>query len=109
MLSLTYEYKAMPTSEQIQQIEHTLTVCRKVWNFALLERKDWLNSRSCPINACSIVSEYITPANAPYPNYYEQANALTREDSGIPGTYNRSLSSTATSPEKTGNRFCGYE
>ncbi|NEQ23503.1 MAG: helix-turn-helix domain-containing protein, partial [Microcoleus sp. SIO2G3] len=78
MLSLTYEYKAMPTNEQIQQIEHTLTVCRKVWNFALRERKDWLNSRSGPINACSITSEYITPASAPYPNYYEQANALTR-------------------------------
>ncbi|MGH8001859.1 MAG: RNA-guided endonuclease InsQ/TnpB family protein [Brasilonema sp.] len=78
MLSLTYEYKAMPTNEQIEQIEHTLTVCRKVWNFALRERKDWLNSRKCPINACSLVSEYITPVNAPYPNYYEQANALTR-------------------------------
>jgi putative transposase len=70
MLSLTYEYKAIPTSEQVQQIEHTLTVCRKVWNYALLERKDWLNSRKCPINACSIISEYITPLRAPYPNYY---------------------------------------
>ena len=84
MLSLTYEYKAMPTNEQVQQIEHTLTVCRKVWNFALLERKDWLNSRKCPINACSIVSEYITLANAPYPNYYEQANALTRAKAEFP-------------------------
>lgn len=45
MLTLTYEYKATPTIEQIQLIEHTLTVCRKVWNFALRERKDWLNSR----------------------------------------------------------------
>jgi hypothetical protein len=35
VLTLTYEYKAIPTNEQIQQIEHTLTVCRKVWNFAL--------------------------------------------------------------------------
>ena len=86
MLSLTYEYKAMPTDEQIQQIEHTLTVCRKVWNFALRERKDWLNSRKCSVNACSIVYEYITPADAPYPNYYEQANSLTREDSRISGT-----------------------
>ncbi|MEI2582283.1 RNA-guided endonuclease InsQ/TnpB family protein [Scytonema sp. PRP1] len=84
MLSLTYEYKAMPTNEQIQQIEHTLTVCRKVWNFALRERKDWLNSRKCPINACSIVSEYITPASAPYPNYYEQANSLTRAKAEFP-------------------------
>ncbi|BAU12707.1 putative transposaseS891/IS1136/IS1341 family protein [Leptolyngbya sp. NIES-3755] len=78
MLTLNYEYKAMPTNDQIQLIEHTLTVCRKVWNFALRERKDWLNSRKCPVNACSITSEYVIPANAPYPNYYEQANSLTR-------------------------------
>ena len=78
MLSLTYEYKAIPTPEQVQTIEHTLTVCRKVWNFALRERKDWLNSRKCQINACSIRGEYIIPADAPYPNYYEQANALTK-------------------------------
>jgi len=77
MLTLTYEYKAVLTSEQTQLIEHTLTVCRKVWNFALRERKDWYNSRKCPVNACSIISEYITPADAPYPNYYEQANSLT--------------------------------
>lgn len=77
MLTLTYEYKTIPTDEQIQLIEHTLIVCRKVWNFALRERKDWLNSRKCPVNACSITSEYIIPADAPYPNYYEQANSLT--------------------------------
>ncbi|MFB8791198.1 MAG: transposase [Potamolinea sp.] len=78
MLTLTYEYKAIPTDEQVQLIEQTLTVCRKVWNFALRERKDWLNSRKCSVNACSITSEYIIAADAPYPNYYEQANALTR-------------------------------
>lgn len=78
MLTLTYEYKAVPTNEQIQLIEHTLTVCRKVWNFALRERKDWINSRNSPINACSITSEYIIPADTPYPNYYEQAHSLTR-------------------------------
>ena len=77
MLTLTYEYKAAPTDEQIQLIEHTLTVCRKVWNFALRERKDWLNSRRCQVNACSIISEYIIPADAAYPNYSEQAKSLT--------------------------------
>jgi putative transposase len=43
----------------------------------LRERKDWLNSRKCPLNACSIVSEYIIPGDAREPNYYQQANALT--------------------------------
>lgn len=77
MLTLTYEYFANPTSEQIKIIEHTLDVCRKVWNFALRERKDWINSRKSPINACSITSEYIIRADAPYPNYNTQAKSLT--------------------------------
>lgn len=77
MLTLTYEYKAAPTKEQIQLIEHTLTVCRKVWNFALRERKDWLNSRKCAVNACSLTSEYIIPPEETYPNYIKQAKALT--------------------------------
>lgn len=78
MLSLTYEYKAIPTPEQVQIIEHTLTVCRKVWNFALRERKDWLNSRKCQVNACSISSEYIIPSDATYPNYAQQCKSLTK-------------------------------
>jgi len=67
----------MPTNEQIRLIEHTLNLCRKVWNFALRERKDWINSRKCPVNACSIISEYIIPANELYPNYNAQAKSLT--------------------------------
>jgi putative transposase len=77
VLNLTFEYKANPTPEQVQIIEHTLTVCRKVWNFALRERKDWINSRKCQINACSMESEYIIPADAPYPNYAQQCRTLT--------------------------------
>jgi len=38
-----------PTAEQAQEIERVLTVCRKVWNYALREeRKDWINSRELP-------------------------------------------------------------
>ncbi len=77
MLNLSYEYKLKPTDEQISEIERTLIICRKVWNYALRERKDWINSRKCPINACSTLSEYIIPADAPYPNYYAQAAGLT--------------------------------
>jgi putative transposase len=77
VLTLTYEYKAKPTKEQIQVIEHTLEVCRKVWNFALRERKDSLKSRSCQINACSLTSEYIIPASKAYPTYNNQAKSLT--------------------------------
>jgi putative transposase len=77
VLALTYEYKATPTGEEVHLIERTLTVCRKVWNFALRERKEWLNSRKCSINACSVASEYIISANQEYPNYNPQAQSLT--------------------------------
>lgn len=77
MLTLTYEYKANPTKEQIGLIEHTLTVCRQVWNFALRERKDWINSRKCQVNACSLESEYIIPVDAPRPNWASQCKSLT--------------------------------
>ena len=109
MLTLTYEYKAIPTKKQVEQIEHALNVCCKVWNFALRERKDWLNSRKCAVQHCSIVSEYIVPAEAPYPNYYEQEDSIDSCKSGIPGVGHSSLSSPTASFEKTGNRFCGYD
>ena len=78
MITLTYEYKLKPTKQQTEEIQHILDVCRSVWNYALRERKDWSASRKCAINACSIRSEYIMPADAPYPSYFHQAKALTQ-------------------------------
>lgn len=77
MLNMTWEFKLKPTKEQVTQIEQILAVCRSVWNFALRERKDWLNSRKSPVNACSIVQEYILWASEPYPSYHTQAKRLT--------------------------------
>ena len=77
MLTLTYEYKLKPTTEQIEYIENTLNVCRSVWNFALRYRKDWCKSRKSPINACSIEREYIMSVDEPFPNYHAQAKQLT--------------------------------
>jgi len=100
VLTLTYEYKARPTDEQIQLIEHTLDVCRKVWNFALRERKDWINSRKCPINACSIMSEYIISADKSYPNYNAQAKSLTLAKAQFPELKTVNAKSVAASFEK---------
>ena len=77
MLNLTYNFKLIPTSKQVEQIEYILTVCKSVWNYNLAERKDWVNSRKCSINSCSTKHEYIIPADIKFPNYYEQANRLT--------------------------------
>ena len=58
-------------------IEMYLETCRKVYNYALRERKDWVNSRKSPINFCSIQSEYIISPNTPRPTYNSQCKSLT--------------------------------
>ncbi|NMF63852.1 RNA-guided endonuclease InsQ/TnpB family protein [Brasilonema octagenarum] len=77
MLSLTYSYRIYPDAAQEARILTWMESCRKVYNYALRERKDWISSRKCAVNACSIRSEYIIPADTPYPDYYKQQNALT--------------------------------
>jgi putative transposase len=84
MFNMTWEFKLEPTAEQVLEIERTLSVCRKVWNFALRERKDWLNSRKSPINACSLFQEYIMSPDEPFPNYHVQAKRLTRAKEVMP-------------------------
>ena len=41
------------------------------------ERKDWVNSRKCDINACSIKQEYIIPSDTKRPTYALQCKGLT--------------------------------
>lgn len=74
---MNFEYRLEPTTEQIATLEAWLETCRRLWNFALAERKDWLNSRKSSVNACSIRSEFIIPADAPWPTYARQCKALT--------------------------------
>lgn len=84
MLNMTWEFKLKPTAEQVSEIEHTLDVCRNVWNFALRERKDWLDSRKSPVNACSIWQEFILPVDAPFPSYARQCKSLTAAKADFP-------------------------
>lgn len=78
MLTLTYEYKLVPTQQQATEMQHILDVCGSVWNYALRERKDWIASRKCSINACSLRGEYIMGVGVPYPGFNEQCKALTQ-------------------------------
>ncbi|NEP75954.1 MAG: helix-turn-helix domain-containing protein, partial [Okeania sp. SIO2G4] len=34
MITLTYEFKLIPSQEQIASISSMMAVCRKVWNYA---------------------------------------------------------------------------
>jgi len=77
MLSLTYSYRIYPDVVQEARMLAWMESCRKVYNYALRERKDWIASRKCAVNACSIRREYIIAADTPYPDYYKQQNALS--------------------------------
>jgi len=78
VITLTYQDKLKLTKHQVSEINHYLDLCKSVFNYALKERKDWLNSRKSPIHFCSLKQEYIIPADAPYPSYNNQAKALTQ-------------------------------
>ncbi|WP_363319282.1 transposase [Microcoleus sp. PH2017_01_SCD_O_A] len=77
LFNLAYEFKLKPTTSQVPIFEDWLEQCRRVYNYALRERKDWYKSRSCRIDACSLHSEYIIPADTPRPTYSSQCKALT--------------------------------
>lgn len=84
MFNLTYEFKLKPTVAQVTIFEVWLEQCRRVYNRALAERKDWFKSRSCQINTCSIRAEYIIPAARPRPTYASQCKSLTQARATIP-------------------------
>jgi hypothetical protein len=44
-----------------------LEQCRRVYNYALAERKDWMNSRRCPLNACRIRQDTLSLLTRPIP------------------------------------------
>lgn len=84
MFHLTYEFKLKPTTRQIEIFENWLEQCRRVYNYALAERKHWFGSRSCQINACSIRSEFIIGAETKRPTYASQCKSLTTARANIP-------------------------
>jgi putative transposase len=84
VFTLTYEYKLKPTSAQVAIFEEWLEQSRRVYNYALAERKDGFKSRSCHVNACSLHSEYIIPADTKRPTYASQCKGLTEARAKIP-------------------------
>ena len=84
MFNRVYEFKLKPTKSQIAIFSEWLEQCRRVYNYALRERKDWFKSRSCQINACSLRSEYIIEADTKRPTYASQCRGLTVARANIP-------------------------
>ncbi len=78
MLTLNYSYRIYPNSEQQALLDEWLETCRLSYNYALRELKDWIASRKCPIDRCSLESEYIMSADYPFPGYHQQQNNLPK-------------------------------
>ncbi|MFK8184473.1 MAG: RNA-guided endonuclease InsQ/TnpB family protein [Phormidesmis sp.] len=81
---MNYCYRIYPSLEQEARMIAWLEACRGVYNHALRERKDWIKSRKCAIDRCDLRSQYIIPADAPYPDYYKQQNSLTAAKKTMP-------------------------
>ena len=77
-LIMNYCYRIYPDVTQEQMMLEWLEISRKVYNYALREIKDWVNSRSCSLDYCSLSAEYIIPVAQPFPTYYNQQNALPK-------------------------------
>ncbi|MEI2581145.1 transposase [Scytonema sp. PRP1] len=83
-LVLNYTYRLYPDAEQEAKLLDWLEICRGSYNYALGEIKDWCNSRKCAVDRCSVSSEYIIAADAPFPGYYRQQNALPQAKKEYP-------------------------
>ena len=81
---LNYTYRLYPDAAQIEALNEWLETCRVSYNFALRELKDWIASRKCPIDRCSLKSEYIMSANYPFPGYHQQQNNLPKAKKKFP-------------------------
>jgi len=75
-MHVSYRYRIYPDAAQQQRLDAWLKTCRKVYNRSLRELKDWIASRKCPIDRCSLVGEYVIGADCPFPSYHRQQNQL---------------------------------
>jgi putative transposase len=78
MLTMNYTYRIYPDLYQSAMMLEWLETSRKVYNRALCELKDWINSRKCLVDRCSFDREYIIPADVSFPSYHRQQNDLPK-------------------------------
>ena len=83
-LTLNYSYRIYPDSKQEAMLDQWLEICRRSYNYALRELKDWIASRKCPVDRCSLESEYIMSAEYPFPSYHQQQNQLPKAKKVFP-------------------------
>lgn len=86
MLTINYTFAIYPDANQQNLMLDWLETCRRLYNRCLRDLKDWINSRKCLIDRCSLEKEYILSADISFPSYLEQKRQLTqwkKEDSWL--------------------------
>ena len=81
---LNYTYRIYPDAPQVELLNEWLETCRRSYNYALRELKDYIASRKCTIERCSLVSEYIMRSDYPFPGYQQQQNNLPQAKKVFP-------------------------
>ncbi|QIZ73811.1 transposase [Oxynema aestuarii AP17] len=81
---MNYTYRIYPNVVQQTELLSWLETCRGVYNYALRELKDWIASRKCSVDRCSLEKEYIIPADEPFPSYHRQQNNLPKAKKQFP-------------------------
>ncbi|MBE9170365.1 transposase [Pleurocapsales cyanobacterium LEGE 06147] len=81
---LNYTYRIKPDAKQVELLTEWLETCRVSYNYALRELKDYISSRKCAIDRCSLESEYVMPADYPFPGYQQQQNNLPKAKKEFP-------------------------
>jgi transposase len=69
ILTLNYTYRIYADAAQQTELLSWLETCRGVYNYALRELKDWIASRKCLVDRCSLDKEYIISADEPFASY----------------------------------------
>ncbi|MDJ0724222.1 MAG: transposase [Prochloraceae cyanobacterium] len=94
MLTINHTYRIYPTTDQKALMLDWLETCRRLYNHCLRDLKDWINSRKCMLDSCSINREYIMSPDIPFPSYLEQKRQLTQWKKNNP--YYKSVYSQVT-------------
>jgi transposase len=73
-MKYTYQYKAIPTTEQKLELNAWLRICRYWYNRQLGDRFNWWEHNRTSVNACPLVTSL--PQLRDRPNYYSQKKYL---------------------------------
>jgi len=112
---MNYTYQIYPDISQQAKMLDWLESCRRVYNYALGELKDWINSRKCLADRCSLRHEYIISSDVPFPSYLNQKKNLPQakeRNSHLGEVHSQVLQDTIKRLHNTWERFkqrgCGF-